>query len=145
MQREYPHRPIVGVLAVVRRGPEVLIVQRARAPSAGSWGFPGGVQELGETVMQTAQRELLEETAVIARAIEAMPGFDVIRPDDDGRIRAHWLLIPVICEWQSGDGALSDEVADLRWIRPAAIATSGLDVLPNLMPIALRALSPSRA
>ncbi|MBL8700443.1 MAG: NUDIX hydrolase [Alphaproteobacteria bacterium] len=141
MQREYPHRPIVGVLAVVQRDGEVLIVQRGRAPSIGRWGFPGGVQELGETVLQAAERELAEETGIVAEAIEAMPGFDVIRPDGEGRIQAHWLLIPVICRWRSGDGGLSDEVSDLRWIRPPAIATCGLDVLPNLEPLATRAMA----
>lgn len=139
MQREYPHRPIIGVLAVVQRGDDVLIVQRGRAPSIGKWGFPGGVQELGETVLQAAERELMEETAVAAQAIEAMPSFDVIRPDATGRIQAHWLLVPVICRWRSGDGGLSDEVAALRWIRPAAIVGCGLDVLPNLAMIAARA------
>lgn len=140
MQREYPHRPIVGVLAVVRRGDDVLIVQRGRAPSAGRWGFPGGVQELGETVLEAAVRELAEETSVVAEALGSMPGFDVIRPDAAGRIQAHWLLVPVICRWTGGDGALSDEVADFRWIRPEAIAACGLDVLPNLASIATRAM-----
>ena len=139
MQREYPHRPIIGVLAVVQRDAEVLIVQRGRAPSIGKWGFPGGVQELGETVLQAAERELMEETGVSAQALESMPGFDVIRPDAAGRIQAHWLLVPVICRWRSGDGGLSDEVAALRWISPAAITGSGLDVLPNLASIAARA------
>ena len=31
-----------------------------------SWGFPGGSSELGDSLLQTAQRELLEETALTA-------------------------------------------------------------------------------
>ena len=62
--RRYPDRPIVAVLAVVVRGEQALIVQRAQQPNAGRWGFPGGVLELGETVGEGAMRELLEETGV---------------------------------------------------------------------------------
>ncbi len=141
MKREYPDRPIVGVLAVVRRDAEVLIVQRARAPSAGRWGFPGGLQELGETVFAAATRELAEETGVDARAVASMPILDVIRLDDAGRIQSHWTLVPILCDWISGEGAPSDEVAAWRWIAPDAIASSALDVLPNLARIALLAMS----
>jgi ADP-ribose pyrophosphatase YjhB (NUDIX family) len=132
MKREYPDHPIVGVLAMVRRAGNLLIVQRARPPSAGRWGFPGGVQELGETVFAAARRELAEETGVDATPVASLPVLDIIRPDDAGRIRAHWTLVPVLCDWRSGDGMLSDEVLDLRWIAPAGIAASGLDVLPDL-------------
>ena len=141
MKRDYPDRPIIGVLAVVRRDAEVLIVRRARAPSAGRWGFPGGLQELGETVFAAATRELAEETGIAAHAIASMPILDVIRPDRDGRIQSHWTLVPVVCDWRSGDGALSDEVAAWRWIAPQAIAASQLDVLPNLERIALLAMN----
>lgn len=132
MKREYPDHPIVGVLAIVRRGAEVLIVQRARWPSIGRWGFPGGVQELGETVLATARRELAEETAVVARPLMSLPVIDVIRPDASGRIQAHWTLVPVVCDWETGDGAPSDEVSAVRWIAPGEIAGSGLDAFPDL-------------
>jgi 8-oxo-dGTP diphosphatase len=136
MKREYPDRPIVGALAVVRRSGSVLIIQRARPPSAGRWGFPGGVQELGETVFEAARRELAEETGIEAEPYGSLPVLDVIRPDDAGLIRSHWTLVPVLCDWRSGEGALSNEVLALRWIEPAAIATSGLDVLPDLARLA---------
>lgn len=142
MKREYPDHPIVGVLAIVRRGAEVLIVQRARWPSVGRWGFPGGVQELGETVLATARRELAEETAVVARPLTSLPVIDVIRPDAAGRIQAHWTLVPVVCDWEAGDGAPSDEVSAVRWIAPREIARSGLDAFPDLERLAHLAFSP---
>src|SRR5437764_7686924 len=47
-------------------GPEVLLVQRT--PEArfmgGAWVFPGGAVDAGETVEQTARRELEEEAAI---------------------------------------------------------------------------------
>src|SRR5436305_12582653 len=65
--RRYPDRPIVAVLAVVLRGEQALIVQRAQQPNAGRWGFPGGVLELGETVAEGAMRELFEENGIVAK------------------------------------------------------------------------------
>ena len=62
--REYPERPFVGVGVVVLRGNEVLLIQRGKAPNKGQWSIPGGKQRLGETIVQTVHRELLEETRV---------------------------------------------------------------------------------
>jgi ADP-ribose pyrophosphatase YjhB (NUDIX family) len=132
MKRDYPDRPIVGVLAVVRRIGQVLIVKRARAPSEGRWGFPGGVQELGETVREAAIRELAEETGVRATALGTLPILDAIRPDATGRIQAHWTLVPVVCDWCAGEGEISNEVAALRWVEPEGVDRLGLDMLPNV-------------
>jgi ADP-ribose pyrophosphatase YjhB (NUDIX family) len=141
IKRDYPDRPIVGVLAVVRRRDEVLIVKRARMPALGRWGYPGGAQELGETVFAAALRELQDETGVIADALMTLPIIDTIRADDAGRIAAHWTLVPVLCAWRYGDGHRSDEVADWRWIRPDDVLRSGLDVLPNVDKLGLMALA----
>ena len=35
-----------------------------------TWGFPGGSSELGDSLLQTAQRELLEETGLTASSYE---------------------------------------------------------------------------
>ena len=50
--------PYNRVLAVVRRGDRFLLVRRGREPNKGKWGFPGGVQELGETVVEGGKRFL---------------------------------------------------------------------------------------
>ncbi|MFM8680022.1 MAG: hypothetical protein ACKOGH_10485, partial [Alphaproteobacteria bacterium] len=60
------------------------------------------------------------------------------------RIRSHWLLVPVVCDWVSGDGELSDEVDALRWLAPAELAPSGLDLLPDLERLALLAFAAAR-
>ncbi len=141
IRREYPDRPIVGVLAVVRRDDRLLIVRRAAEPSAGRWGFPGGVQELGETIAAAAIRELAEETGVDAEARAPLPAFDVVRRDGEDRVRHHYTLVPIVCDWRSGEGARSDEVADLRWLAPDGLAPSGLDLLPDVVRLARLALA----
>jgi ADP-ribose pyrophosphatase YjhB (NUDIX family) len=51
-----------SVIVLARDG--VLMVERARAPFAGVWSFPGGRSEPGEAAEATARRELLEETGL---------------------------------------------------------------------------------
>ena len=43
---------------------KVLLVRRARAPWANAWGAPGGFCEVGEHPIETAEREVLEETGL---------------------------------------------------------------------------------
>lgn len=109
-------RPIVAALAVVLRGGEVLLVQRANSPDAGLWGFPGGKVEFGEAVLDAAARELLEETGVSALPRQV---FDVIDVFDraEGALRRHFVLIAVLCDWQSGEPVAGDDAADAGWVR----------------------------
>src|SRR5437868_11510336 len=65
--------PAVSVAVV--RGTTVLLVKRARPPSQGVYAFPGGKVEPGETLVQAAVRELLEETGL--RAIDYRPLRDI--------------------------------------------------------------------
>ncbi len=61
-------RPNVGIGVVILRHvreleqPEVLLIRRGKAPSKGLVSFPGGSQEIGETVIECAIREAMEET-----------------------------------------------------------------------------------
>jgi ADP-ribose pyrophosphatase YjhB (NUDIX family) len=49
----------VGVSVIVLRGDAVLLEKRHDSQD---WGLPGGFKELGESLQETARRELLEET-----------------------------------------------------------------------------------
>ncbi len=65
VRRHYPDAPLVGVAAAVfDPAGRVLLVQRGRPPRAGSWGLPGGLLEVGETLVAGVQREVREECGV---------------------------------------------------------------------------------
>ncbi|CAG7618262.1 NUDIX hydrolase [Paenibacillus allorhizosphaerae] len=57
------HRPLilVGAVVIAVDCDGRLLLQQRKHPY-GSWGIPGGLMELGESVEDTARRELLEET-----------------------------------------------------------------------------------
>jgi|ERR1700735_3742496 8-oxo-dGTP diphosphatase len=138
MNRSYPTRPIIGILALVRRGDRFLLVRRAKPPNQGYWGFPGGVQELGETVLEAAERELAEETGVRAAAPRILTAFDAIERDEDARIRYHYTLIAVLFDWLSGEGAAADDAEALGWFRLQDIET--LPALPAVGSLILQVL-----
>jgi 8-oxo-dGTP diphosphatase len=130
--RAYPDRPRVGVLAVVRRAGRVLLVQRSKPPRPGFWGFPGGEQELGETVFETASRELLEETGIIAVPRDMLTVLDHITRDEADRIQHHWTLVVVQLDWEAGEGAPLDEAFAVAWLDIAELRRRALPTLPNV-------------
>ncbi len=120
-------RPEAAVLAVVIRAGQVLLVQRANPPDAGLWGFPGGKVEFGETLVQAAERELLEETGVRATAQEVIGAVEAWDRTADGRLQRHFVLIAVRCEWLAGEPLAADDALDARWV--------ALDGMENALPL----------
>lgn len=57
-------RVTVAVGAVIVEDGRLLLVERARPPSAGRWAVPGGQVEPGETLSEAVQREVREETGL---------------------------------------------------------------------------------
>ena len=132
-ERLYPDRPILGALAVVRRGARVLLAQRSVPPGIGKWGFPGGMQELGETAQACAQRELLEETGIRAESVKILTVFDMIRRDDEGRVRTHFALVCVLLDWREGEGKPIEDALALGWFTVAE--AEKLDTFPDAVPV----------
>lgn len=57
-------RPLIGVGVLVWRGQQLLLGKRISSDVAACWQFPGGHLEVGESVLDCARREALEETGL---------------------------------------------------------------------------------
>jgi 8-oxo-dGTP pyrophosphatase MutT (NUDIX family) len=101
-------------------GGRVLLVRRA---DSGNWTLPGGMQDLGESITQTAVREMREETGLEVEitgliGIYTDPGH--VMAYDDGQVRQEFAVLfsgKVI----GGTEAISEESTELRWVEPAEL------------------------
>lgn len=109
-------RPTLAAIAVVIHEDHALLVQRRNPPNAGTWGFPGGHVELGETALEAAVRELAEETGVIATPIRYLTNIDGIHRDAQGQILHHFLLAAVLCTYVSGTPKADDDALNAAWV-----------------------------
>tara|TARA_Y100000996_G_C22023936_1_gene437999 strand:- start:6 stop:449 length:444 start_codon:yes stop_codon:yes gene_type:complete len=114
--REYPDRPYVGVGIIVFRDQKVLLVKRKKEPNKGQWSIPGGKQMLGETTLETANRELMEETGVKVEKLLLVDVVDAIIPDCEGKIKYHYTLVDYMGHWQSGESYPGDDAQEVRWV-----------------------------
>ena len=121
MSREYPSHPRVGVAAVVLRDNQVLLVQRGRDPGKGSWGLPGGMLELGETLAEGARREVMEECGVEIEIGPLVAVFEPMQRDEDGRLRFHYVVVDYLARYVTGEPRAGDDADDARWVDLGAL------------------------
>ena len=118
--RLYPPRPILAASVAVFRQGRVLVGRRARPPMGGRFSLPGGVVEVGETLVEAAARELREEVGVECAII----GFNrhvepIVR--EGGRVRAHFVVASFVGRWTRGEARVSKEIDAVAWIEPEAL------------------------
>jgi len=119
--REYPRSPVPAVGAFVLRGDAILLVKRARPPAAGRWSVPGGAVEPGETIEAATVREVHEECGILVRAMGVFNVADLIERDDAGRIRFHYVLIDIECEYISGVPVPGSDASTTAWVPTRAL------------------------
>jgi len=110
-------RSVEVAIALVWRGERLLVTRRpAGVHLAGFWEFPGGKLAPGESPEACAEREVLEEVGIVARARGRRPRVEWEYPER--RVTLH----PVDCDWLEGEGA-AREVAELRFVERHELAT----------------------
>ena len=116
-------RPRVGVGVVVWHRDRVLLVQRNKAPGEGQWSLPGGSQELGETLFEAAEREVLEETGLRVRSTAVLTAVDNIVRSHDGAIAFHYTIVDVLADYLGGTLVPGDDARDVRWATLDEVST----------------------
>jgi 8-oxo-dGTP diphosphatase len=114
--RRYPANPIPGVGAIIIEGDRILMVERGREPLTGYWSLPGGVLEVGETLVQAVKREVQEETGLFIEPTEIVEIFERIIHDEAGAVEYHYVLVDYRCTVLGGTLLAADDASGVAWI-----------------------------
>jgi ADP-ribose pyrophosphatase YjhB (NUDIX family) len=124
---------MVGVGAVVvDAAGRVLLVKRGTEPMKGHWSIPGGLVELGETLVEAIQREIAEETGLTVKPEAVVEVIDRIyqgtrQETNEGQaqqgaeppVRYHYVIVDYWCRVLDGIAQPASDAADLLWATPA--------------------------
>jgi 8-oxo-dGTP diphosphatase len=105
------NRPKVGVAVIVRRDNKVLMQIRKNIGGHGTWAFPGGHLELGESWEDCACRETLEEAGVSIKNIR----FAGVTNDISEKEGTHYITVFMGADLESGEPKVMEPDKCERW------------------------------
>ncbi|BBO67574.1 hypothetical protein DSCA_15040 [Desulfosarcina alkanivorans] len=97
-------RPYIGVAVIVVRNGRVLLGKRKNAHGAGTWQFPGGHLEYGESIEDCARRELFEETGLAVVSMRRGPYTNDFFEDE----QKHYVTLFVVADRTTGEACLKE-------------------------------------
>lgn len=124
--REYPATPRLAVGAVIWRDGRVLLARRGHQPNLGMWSLPGGMVEVGETLREAVLREVREECDLDIALLDVVEVVDLIRHDEAGRVRTHYVVVDFAALHRSGEAHAASDISEARWVSPASLADYGV-------------------
>ncbi|MFH1078200.1 MAG: NUDIX hydrolase [Patescibacteria group bacterium] len=92
-------RPKIGVGVIVRRDGKILLGKRIGAHGSGSWSFPGGHLEFGESVEACAEREVAEETGLRVKDLRPVTFTNDVYEEED----KHYVTLFVVADHAEGE------------------------------------------
>lgn len=126
--KKAPYAPIFATVdAVVRSAGHVLLIRRGGWPGKGQWAVPGGFVEQRERLLQSAIRELAEETkmgvleSTLAGALVDVKVFDHPDRSQRGRTITHAHYFDLKSDSLPGVEA-ADDAAEVKWVPIAQLA-----------------------
>ncbi|MBN2280201.1 MAG: NUDIX domain-containing protein [Candidatus Marinimicrobia bacterium] len=93
------NRPKVGIGVIIRKEGKILLGKRINAHGEGTWSFPGGHLEFGESWQECALREVKEETGLRIKNIRFFKATNDIFKKE----QKHYITLFMECEYESGE------------------------------------------
>ncbi|WP_375430168.1 NUDIX domain-containing protein [uncultured Friedmanniella sp.] len=105
----------------------ILLTQRS---DNGNWSMPGGAQDPGESLTQTAIRETLEESGIYIRPTGVAGIYTdpkhVVHYTSDDEVRQEFTIV-YRAHYLSGEPTTSDETTQVEWVPVERLAELKMD------------------
>ena len=104
-------RPVAGTLPVRADG-RILLTRRDIEPRRGTWVFPGGYMDVGETAEEAAIRETREEAHLEVANLSLLGVYTRVGPG---------VVVIVYAADAVGEAEVGDETSEIGWFAPEDI------------------------
>lgn len=124
---KYPRAAVtvdIVLFSSVEQRDYVLLIRRDRPPFEGCWAFPGGFIEMDETLLESALRELEEETGLKGVTLKQFNAYG--DPGRDPRHRTITIAFVGVCESLPAVTGM-DDAREAAWHPVEAIPALGFD------------------
>lgn len=92
-------RPKIGVGVILQKDKKILLGKRISSHGSGSWSFPGGHLEFGESIEDCAKRETVEEVGIKIKNIKKIYFTNDFFEKED----KHYVTLFVTADFESGE------------------------------------------
>lgn len=103
--------PRIGVGIIFQDGNKVLFGLRKGSHGTGTWAFPGGHLEFGESVLDCARRELFEETGLKSSLMKIGPYTNDIHETE----KKHYITLFVLAQYEGGAPEIREPEKCQEW------------------------------
>jgi 8-oxo-dGTP diphosphatase len=123
-------RPKVGVGIMVLKNGKVLFGKRKNAHGDGEYSFPGGHLEHGESIIDCAKREVVEETGVEITNVRLL-----CVSNEKKYLPKHYLNVGLIAEWLANEPSVTepDKYIEVDWYEIDKLPEPKFEVVNNYL------------
>lgn len=91
-------RPLIGLGIMIIKDGKVLIGKRKKSFGVGSYIFPGGHLEIGESIVEAIKREVAEEAGIKIKNVRFLRVYNLKEYSPK-----HYVDLSFIADWASGE------------------------------------------
>jgi ADP-ribose pyrophosphatase YjhB (NUDIX family) len=109
----------------------ILLIREGESPYEGEWVLPQGQPKTGESLVQSAVRECMEEVNLNVDLESLLGAYDDFQEEESGT--RHIMIMCYIGTIAHGETAPSNEAADYAWVDPNQPPSSCPNIVKKML------------